>query len=112
MKDGSNAMVRKPRSAIVWAYRPLGWEIKDIKRFMDWWCAEGPSTYKRRKALFEQQRRKVDEQIARLEKTRAMIDFKCWYYGQACELGTEDFSAMIPDSLPDDVKAQYELAHR
>lgn len=87
-----------------------GLEIRDIKRFMDW-CQEGPSTYDDRLELFREQRRRVDEQIAELERTRAMIDWKCWYYGQACEWGSEEFAADLPDCLPADGRRLWDAAH-
>lgn len=42
----------------------------------------------------------------------AMIKFKCWYYDQAISDGSEErLKEIIPDHLPDDIKAMYELAH-
>ncbi|MCI7670963.1 MAG: MerR family transcriptional regulator [Schaalia hyovaginalis] len=87
-----------------------GLEIKDIKRFMDW-CAQGPSTYPERRALFDERLAEVDAKIAELEKVRAMIEFKRWYYGRALAEGNEDFARGIPADLPDDVRENYELAH-
>ena len=41
-----------------------------------------------------------------------MIKFKCWYYEQAISDGNEErLNAIIPDELPADIKAMYELAH-
>ena len=62
---------------VIVCLKQSGLEIKDIKRFMQW-CCEGSRTYPQRKALFEQQRRVVEGQIRQLERTLAMIDFKCW----------------------------------
>ena len=85
-------------------------EIKDIKQFMAW-CAEGPATYGQRLELFRQQRAKVEQEMARLEKTLAMIDFKCWYYTQAVATGSEDFTAAIPEGLPENVRKLYDASH-
>ena len=85
-------------------------EIKDIKQFMAW-CAEGPATYGQRLELFRQQRAKVEQEMARLEKTLAMIDFKCWYYSQAVATGSEDFTAAIPEGLPEEVRKLYDASH-
>ena len=42
----------------------------------------------------------------------AMIKFKCWYYEQAISDGNEEhLNTIIPDNLPADIKAMYELAH-
>ena len=85
-------------------------EIKDIKQFMAW-CAEGAATYGQRLELFRQQRAKVEQEMARLEKTLAMIDFKCWYYSQAVATGSEDFTAAIPEGLPEEVRRLYDISH-
>ena len=88
-----------------------GLEIKDIKQFMDW-CVEGPSTYPQRKALFEERRRELEAEMARMDKVMDMLKFKCWYYDQAIADGGEDrLKAMVPDQLPDGVREAYENAH-
>ena len=75
------------------------------------WCAEGPATYGQRLELFRQQRAKVEQEMARLEKTLAMIDFKCWYYSQAVATGSEAFTDAIPDGLPEEVRRLYDISH-
>ena len=87
-------------------------EIKDIRQFMDW-CVEGPSTYPQRKELFETQKAHMEEEIARMNHTVDMLKFKCWYYEQAIRDGNEEkLAAMIPDALPDDIRALYDRAHK
>ncbi|MCC6099226.1 MAG: MerR family transcriptional regulator [Coriobacteriaceae bacterium] len=87
-----------------------GLEIRDIRHFMEL-CQEGPATYRERLDLFEEQRRKVDEKIAELERTRAMIDWKRWYYETAAKRGNEDFMVGAPDSLPEDGRRLWSAAH-
>ena len=87
-------------------------EIKDIRQFMDL-CAEGPSTYPQRKELFETQKAHMEEEIARMNHTLDMLKFKCWYYEQAIQDGNEEkLAAMIPDELPDDIRAIYDSSHK
>ena len=89
-----------------------GMEIKDIRRYMDL-CAKGSSTYSERRAMFEKQRESVENEIKRLEKTLDMLKFKCWYYEQAIRDGNEEkLAAMIPDELPDDIRAIYDSSHK
>ena len=96
---------------VIECLKKTGMEIKDIKQFMDW-CAEGPSTYTKRKKLFEDRRKALEEQLQELEKNMAMIEFKCWYYEQAISDGNEErLNTIIPDNLPADIKNKYELAH-
>lgn len=88
-----------------------GLEIKDIKQFMDW-CTEGPSSYPQRKALFENQRKTVEAEIEHLNKVLDMIKFKCWYYEQALQDGSEDrVRQLLPDHLPEDIQKAYDNAH-
>ena len=89
-----------------------GMEIKDIRRYMDL-CAKGSSTYSERRAMFEKQRESVENEIKRLEKTLAMLEFKCWYYDTAMQDGNEDrINAMLPDKLPKDIQKLYNKAHK
>ena len=96
---------------VIECLKASGLEIKQIKRFMEW-CAEGPSTYAKRKELFEARRATVEAEMLRLQKTLDMLNFKCWYYETAIKDASEDgLKAMIPDGLPADVKRLYDNAH-
>ena len=88
-----------------------GLEIKDIRQFMDW-CVEGPSTYPQRKALFEERKAHMEAEIAHMNRALDMLKFKCWYYEQAIQDGSEDrLKALIPDHLPEGIQKAYENAH-
>ena len=92
-------------------YKRSGMEIKKIKQFMQW-CAQGSSTYTKRLDMFLEQKAAVNAEIDQLCKTLAMIEYKCWYYEQAiAEGGEEKLLARIPDELPADIRALYDLAH-
>ena len=96
---------------VIECLKKSGLEIKDIKQFMDW-CVEGASTYPQRKALFENQREKLEAELIHMNKALDMLKFKCWYYEQAMRDGCEDqVQSMIPDGLPGDVRRAYENAH-
>ena len=88
-----------------------GLQIQDIKKFMQW-CREGAKTYPQRKALFEERKNAVEQEIEKLNKTLAMLDFKCWYYDTAMADGNEDgINALLPNNLPEDVQKLYDYAH-
>lgn len=88
-----------------------GLAIKDIKQFMDW-TKEGPSSYKKRKELFESRKKVVEEEMKNLKKTLDMLEFKCWYYEMAIKDGNEDrLNEWIPDKLPEEIKSLYENSH-
>lgn len=89
-----------------------GLEIKDIKLYMDW-CTQGPETYQQRKELFERQRKTVEGELERMGKVLDMLKFKCWYYEQAMEDGSEDrVRGMLPHGLPEGIQELYDHAHQ
>ena len=109
MKSWSEKEIEALR--VIECLKKSGLEIKDIKQFMDW-CVEGASTYPQRKALFEKQRKRLEEELVHMNKVLDMLKFKCWYYEQATRYGSEDqVQSMIPDGLPEDVRRAYENAH-
>lgn len=88
-----------------------GLEIKDIKQYMIW-CQEGSKTYPQRREMFENQKKQVEAEIEKLNKTLAMLNFKCWYYDTAMKDGNEDaIHEMMPDNLPPDIQKLYDYAH-
>ncbi|MGX4763496.1 MerR family transcriptional regulator [Holzapfeliella sp. JNUCC 72] len=88
-----------------------GLEIKDINQFMKW-CEQGNDTLLNRKQLFEKQKKAVEEELAKLTEVYNMIQFKCWYYGEALKYNNEDLaSAKIPHDLPENVKTFYDISH-
>lgn len=64
-------------------------EIKDIKAFLKW-CTEGDSTLEKRKEMFVERKKIIEEQLKELEKTLEIVNYKCWYYDRAIVDGTED----------------------
>lgn len=94
---------------VIECLKASGLEIRDIRQFMEW-VREGSATYAQRKQLFESRKAVVEEEMRQLEKTLAMIRFKCWYYETALQDGNEDrIAAMLPDRLPPDIQRLYEL---
>lgn len=96
---------------VIECLKESGLEIKEIKQFFQW-VMEGPSSYPKRKELFATRRKAVLAEIDQLQKTLAMLEFKCWYYDKAIEYGNEDgINAMLPDKLPKDIQKLYDKAH-
>ena len=120
---------------VIECLKRAGMEIKDIRQFMDWcaegpstypqrkamfeerkaymdWCVEGPATYPQRKAMFEAQRVHMEAELEQMNRTLDMLKFKCWYYEQAIKDGSEDrLKSLIPDHLPEEIRKAYENAH-
>lgn len=96
---------------VIECLKKSGLEIKDIKQFFKW-VSEGSSTYANRKELFERRKAAVEKEINALEKTLAMLKFKCWYYEQAMNDGNEDkINEMMPDKFPPEIQKLYDRAH-
>ena len=96
---------------IIDCLKKTGLEIKDIKRFVEM-VQEGPSTYGERRELFEARKVQAEQEIERMQKALAMVEFKCWYYETALKDGGEErLWEMIPDGLPKDIRKLYDLAH-
>lgn len=97
---------------VIECLKKSGLEIKDIKQFMQW-CARGSSTYRKRKELFVRQKATVEAEMRRMQQVLDMIDFKCWYYEQAIQEGSEErLMAMKPEDMPRQIRACYLSAHR
>ena len=96
---------------VIECLKKSGLEIRDIKQFMAW-CAQGSETYSQRRALFIRQRQNVEAEIQRLNQVLDMLTFKCWYYEQAMQDGSEErILAMLPDHLPAEIQKLYDQAH-
>ncbi|MGN1060437.1 MAG: MerR family transcriptional regulator [Candidatus Coproplasma sp.] len=96
---------------VIECLKKSGLEIRQIKQFM-LWCKEGSSTYPQRKALFEEQKKQVEEEIERLNKTLDMLKFKCWYYAEAIKCGNEDGLSSLPNGdMPEEIKRAYLNSH-
>ena len=96
---------------VIECLKKAGMEIKDIRLFMEW-CAEGPSTYPKRKAMFEERKAHMELEIANMNRALDMLKYKCWYYEQLNQSNNEaELKALIPDGLPEDIKEAYENAH-
>ncbi|MGD1819025.1 MAG: MerR family transcriptional regulator [Pleomorphochaeta sp.] len=91
--------------------KKTGMSLKDIKVFQDW-CAEGDSSIEKRKEMFEERKEDILGQISELQHVLKLIEFKCWYYGKASELGSEKaVMELEKDKIPDEIKKLYQETH-
>ena len=96
---------------VIECLKKSGLEIRDIRQFMAW-CQEGAKTYPQRKELFETRKAALEEEIKRLQTALDMLKYKCWYYEQALEDGSEErILEMLPDKLPADIQSLYDNGH-
>ena len=97
---------------VIECLKKSGLEIREIKQFFVW-VTESSSSYTKRKELFEHRKAAVKDEIKQLEKTLAMLEFKCWYYDTTIADGSEDkIQAMTPQNLPKDIQKLYNKAHK
>lgn len=90
---------------IIGCLKETGMSIKDIRTFIAL-VMEGDSTMEARRKLFERQKELVEEQIAALEHTRQVLDFKCWYYETAERLGsTQAVAELTDEEMPAEMAA-------
>lgn len=94
---------------IIECLKRSGLEIRDIRKFMEL-TTKGSASYAQRRELMEERRLKTLEQIEELQKTLAVLEYKCWYYDEAISRGNEDFAQGAPDSLPKEARDLYARA--
>lgn len=86
---------------VIECLKKTGMQLKDIRAFI-WMAMEGDSTIDERLQLIVKQREAVERQIADLQETLAMLDFKKWYYETAKAHGTTDVPRDMPlEELPE-----------
>lgn len=96
---------------IIECLKRTGLELKDIKQFIDW-CEQGPSTYEQRRELFVKQKAIVEAEISSMNKVLDMLKFKCWFYEQALQDGSDErIRRMLPNQLPEEIQQAYDNAH-
>ncbi len=79
---------------IIECLKATGMQIKDIREFI-YMVIQGDETIDERLQLFKKRKQEVEKQMAELQETLDVINFKCWYYETAKEAGT----TMVPDNM-------------
>ena len=86
---------------IIECLKKTGMQLKDIKLFVEM-AMQGDETIESRLGLIIKQKEAVKAQIAEMEQTLKMLEFKEWYYTTAKELGTtEVLESMSTEELPE-----------
>jgi len=89
---------------IIDCLKKTGMPIKNIKTFMEW-TQQGDGTISQRLQMFFEQRKAVEEQLAQLQDTLDILNYKCWYYETAQAAGTTAVpQAMKTKDMPDYVR--------
>ena len=77
------------RLQIIDCMKKAGMSIKDIRSYIEM-ALQGDDTIDMRLQMFERQREVLKAQLAQLEHTMNIVDYKCWYYETAKAAGTVD----------------------
>lgn len=76
------------------------------------WCQAGDSTLEQRREMFHERRQLVLQQMEELKRTLATIEYKCWFYETACELGSSEVvKAIPPEEMPTNIRCACERLH-
>ena len=82
--------------------------LEEIRRFIGLYMA-GDSTIAQRRAMYEAQRESVRKRIAALEGALGILDYKCWYMGEAERRGDAWWFRSLPEKDgPERVREFYE----
>lgn len=85
--------------------KKTGMPLKEIRTYIEM-AMEGDSTIEARLRMLWNRREEVRAQMADLQKTLDMLDFKCWYYETAKAEGTTDGLREMPlEEFPERYRA-------
>ena len=93
---------------VIGCLKKSGLSIKEIKAFIRL-AQEGDATLEQRLEIFRRRKAAVERQIAELQETLSLLEYKCWYYETACQAGTEDVvRTLLCSQVPDECRAALE----
>ncbi len=74
--------------------------LKEIRQYIQL-VEQGSDTYQLRQQIFEHQREVLLDQMAQLQQTLDVVNYKCWYYEKVQELGSEKaFKELKEEEIP------------
>lgn len=92
---------------IIECLKKAGMSIKDIKTYIKL-TLQGNDTIKQRLELFKNQKNVLLAQMASLQRTLDVLDYKCWFYETAKKAGTTD----VPQNMTfDEIPEKYRNIH-
>ena len=90
-----------------------GLSIKDIRSFIHL-IGQGDNALNERLGIFLKRRDILRQELADLQEVLGMIEYKCWYYGMACEAGTESVmkELIVPEEFREAKKHLMGVFHK
>ena len=90
---------------IIGCMKKAGMSIRDIRQYIEL-VIQGDDTIDARLEMFRRQRKVLEEQMAELQHTMDMVNYKCWYYEAAQKSGTIDTPKNLPlEQVPEPLRA-------
>ena len=90
---------------IISCLKSAGMPLKDIRRYIEM-AMQGKETIDARLEMFHEQRRRILDQMAALQQTLDVVEYKCWYYETARQAGSEEIPKDMPEEqLPEKFRA-------
>lgn len=72
---------------VIECMKKAGMSIKDIRQYIEL-ALKGDDTIELRLMMFRRQKEVLQQKMAEMQHTMAMVEFKCWYYETAKAAGT------------------------
>lgn len=91
---------------VIGCLRRAGLSVKEVRAVIAM-AQQGDGTLQQRLAVFRRRKAAIEQQIAELQQTLALLEYKCWYYETACKAGTED-AARHCSQVPEEFRAVLE----
>ena len=90
---------------VIGCMKKAGMSLRDIRQYMEL-VIQGDDTIDARLEMFRRQRKTLETQMAELQHTMDMVDYKCWYYETAQKPGTIETPKNLPlEQVPEPLRA-------
>lgn len=90
---------------IIGCMKKAGMSLKDIRQYIEL-AMQGDDTIDARLDLFEHQRDVLTAQLAEMQHTLQMVEYKCWYYETAKAAGSVEVPKTFPaEKVPERFRA-------
>lgn len=93
---------------VIECMKKAGMSIKDIRQYIEL-ALKGDDTIELRLIMFRRQKEVLQQKMAEMQHTMAMVEYKCWYYETAKAAGTVEVPQNMKES---DVPKQFQDIRR
>lgn len=93
---------------VIECMKKAGMSIKDIRQYIEL-SLKGDDTIELRLMMFRRQKEVLQQKMAEMQHTMAMVEYKCWYYETAKAAGTVEVPQNMKES---DVPKQFQDIRR